>query len=284
VTELVELPELVFLDLSHNGLGGTLFDGYRELQTLQLQNNALTGTIPTNFFDDESVMQRLNVGSNFLNGTIPGEVGLASKLTGLYLFDNDLTGNIPVLGNMPLKFFQAYSNNFTGILPFDLFFGVWAGTITEWWVYENQLTGELSQNMGLFPNLRDFRIGQNRLVGTIPLSTYTLPRLFRLELNDNQLTGTIDRSIRDLISLETFDVSGNIGINGTVPEEIADISVLRNVLVQDTKLTGTIPTDLCFLPTMEILVADCLPEFSPPNECACCTTCCERDTNVCVTF
>lgn len=283
MTELVELPNLVTLDLSYNDLAGTLFEGFRGLQTLRLQNNVLTGTIPINFFDNESVMQQLNIGSNAMNGTVPGEVGLASKLTGLYLFDNEFSGSIPVLGNMPLRFFQGYSNNFTGILPFDLFLGVWATTITEWWVYDNQLTGELSQTLGLFPNLRDFRVGQNQLTGTIPASTYTLARLFRLELNDNLLTGGVERSIRDLTSLETFDVSGN-ALNGTLPEEIAQIPVLRNVQVQANLISGTIPTDLCFLNTMEFLVADCLPEFDPPTECFCCTSCCARDTGVCVTY
>ncbi|KAG7341592.1 protein kinase domain containing protein [Nitzschia inconspicua] len=279
VTELVQLPELRSLDLSHNGLAGTLDNVFKELQTLHLQYNAMTGTIPTSFFDGESVMTRLNIGNNFMNGTLPSEVNLASQLSALYVFENNFVGTIPGLGKMPLQIFQGQGNIFSGPLPFDLFFGTWAETIQEWWVFDNQLTGELSSNMGLLLNLQDFRAGNNFFQGSIPTSTYQLSRLFRLEVNDNELTGAIDRGISGLTSLEVFDVSGN-ALTGILPEELGRLPSLVSVKTQNNLFSGTIPTDLCFLGSMEVLEADCLPEANPPVECFCCTTCCLKQTSL----
>jgi hypothetical protein len=259
VTELVKLPELQTLDLSHNGLAGTLANEFRGLQTLHLQYNALTGTIPTRFFDSQSITTRLNIGSNFMNGTLPSEVNLASQLTALYVFENNFVGGIPGLGKMPLQIFQGQGNIFNGPLPFDLFFGEWAETIQEWWVFDNQLTGMLSSSLGLLQNLQDFRVGNNFFQGPIPPSTYDLPNLFRFEVSGNELTGTL-------------------------PEELGRLPKLVVVKTQNTSFSGTIPTDLCFSTSMEVLEADCLPDVNPPIECFCCTTCCQRGTETCVRY
>lgn len=283
VTELLQLPFLRSLDLSHNDLLGTLDTNFNQLQTLHLQYNAMTGTIPTSFFDAQSVMTRLNIGNNFMNGTLPSEVNLASQLTALYVFENNFVGTIPGLGKMPLQIFQGQGNIFDGPLPFDLFFGEWAETIQEWWVFDNQLTGMLSSSMGLLRNLQDFRVGNNFFQGPIPPSTYDLPNLFRFEVNDNELTGDIGSAISGLTSLEVFDVSGN-ALTGVLPEELGRLPNLVDVKTQNNLFSGTVPTDLCFLTTMEVLEADCLPEANPPIECFCCTTCCQRGTDTCVRY
>jgi len=166
VTELTALPQLEMLDLSHNDLKGTLNDEFRSLQTLRLQYNALSGNIPSNFFDNESVMRELNVGSNDMTGTIPSDVGLASQMAGLYVFENQFTGRIPVLGNMPLVTFQGQGNSFNGILPFDYDYGgTWPDTMRSWWAYDNKLTGSLSENLGFLSNLEDLRVQDNQLTG-----------------------------------------------------------------------------------------------------------------------
>lgn len=283
VTELVNLPELQSLDLSHNDLVGTLDSVFKGLQTLHLQYSTLTGTIPDNFFDDESVMRRLNIGFNFMNGTLPSQVSLASQMTALYVFENNFVGNIPGLGNMPLQIFHGQGNILNGPLPFDLFFGEWAETIQEWWVFDNQLTGMLSSGMGLLRNLRDFRVSNNFFDGSIPESTFTLPRLFRFEVQNNDLTGSIGPEISSLTSLEVFDISNN-QLTGSLPEELGFLPNLRAVKTQNNLFSGVIPTDLCFLTSMEVLEADCLPEDNPPVECFCCTSCCERDTETCVRY
>lgn len=283
VTELVQLPFLDSLDLSHNELDGTLDNVFKGLRTLHLQSNRLIGTIPNNFFDDESVMRQLNIGNNFMNGTLPGEVGLASKMTALYVFQNNFVGSIPSLGNMPLRIFHGHGNILQGAMPFDLFFGNWASTLQEWWAFDNQLTGTLSTALGLLRNLQDFRVGRNNLDGPIPQSAYDLSRLFRFEVNDNQLAGSIEPEISGMSSLETFDVTYN-ALTGELPDELGQIDTLKVVKTQFNLFSGVVPTDLCFQPAMEVLEADCSPEANPPVECVCCTSCCQRGTNRCTSF
>mmetsp|Transcript_23392 Transcript_23392/g.55117 ORF Transcript_23392/g.55117 Transcript_23392/m.55117 type:complete len:1232 (+) Transcript_23392:118-3813(+) len=268
VTELTALPELEVLDLSHNALKGTLSDSFRSLQTLRLQYNKLSGTIPANFFDDVSVMKELNVGSNSMTGTIPDRVAFASQMTGLFLFENEFTGTIPILGQMPLINFQGHRNKFTGMMPFDYDFGgMWPATLTTWWAFDNQLTGAISENLGFLSSLEDFRVQENKLTGTIPESIQQLSRMFRFEVQSNSL-------------------------RGAVPEGIGILPALRDVRLQNNALTGTVPTDLCFLTSMELLEADCLEipdnafelEPTPQIECYCCTTCCNPGAKECITY
>jgi len=266
VTELTALPMLQVLDLSHNGLKGTLSEDFRSLETLRLQYNAIEGTIPSNFFDDQSVMKVLNLGSNSMSGKIPNEVGLASQMTDLYLFGNNFSGRIPTLGNMPLINFQGQDNEFTGMMPFDYGFGgSWPDTLREWWVYDNQLSGSLSDNLGFLTSLEDLRVNNNKLTGSIPQSIHDLQRMFRFDVHLNSLTGT-------------------------VPDAIGDLPVLRDVRLQFNNFKGVVPTSLCFLESMEVLEADCLAdlpnnnlmtEVEPQTDCFCCTTCCNPELEKC---
>merc|ERR1712176_1233086 len=168
-------------------------------------------------------------------------------------FDNKFTGRIPVLGNMPLINFRAQGNQFTGMLPFDYSYaGTWADTLREWWVYDNRLTGSLSESLGFLTSLEDLRLNNNNLSGSIPDSITDLQRLFRFDAQSNALVGT-------------------------VPEDIGTLPVLRDLRLQFNNLDGLIPTSLCFLESMEVLEADCLsPQVSeePKTDCYCCTTCC----------
>jgi len=258
VTELTALPMLQVLDLSHNGLQGTISEGFGSLETIRLQYNAIQGTIPKNIFSSESVMKELNIGSNFMTGTIPAEVALASFMTDLSLFGNKFTGTVPLLGNMPLVNFHAQQNELTGIMPFDYgLSGAWTNTLREWWVYDNKLTGPLSTNLGFIANLEDIRMNNNELTGRIPESIKDLQRLFRLHLHSNSLTGT-------------------------VPESIGNLPQLRDLRVQFNNLEGIIPSSLCFLESMEVLEADCLSfTGEPQTDCYCCTTCCNPDLGGC---
>jgi len=280
VTEITMLPELQVLDLSHNGLRGTLSDEFSKLQQLRLQYNAITGTIPNDFFPPNSTMREFNVGSNFMDGTLPRDMGLSTQLTSLMVFRNKFQGIIPAIGKMPLVEFQGQSNEFNGLLPFDLGYdGTWPTALRSWWAYDNRLKGTIPQNIQFLQNLEDFRVNNNQLFGPIPESIQELKRLYRFEVQSNYL-------------------------GGTVPAVMGDIPGLTTVKVQENRLTGVIPLSLCFLDSMEVLEADCiiptkleelqyagdlsnliLSSTKPPvTECYCCTACCNSVTGECVDY
>lgn len=79
------------------GLGGPLFPFIAELRTMEsmsLTDNALTGSIPTEF-------------------------GRMTNIEDLWLFGNRLTGTVPSeIGNLRrMKFFQVEGNDLTGVMP-----------------------------------------------------------------------------------------------------------------------------------------------------------------------
>jgi hypothetical protein len=59
-----------------------------------MYNNALTGTIPSEFSTFSNI-KSLSVFGNKLNGPIPSELGLLTSLERLILHFNDFTGTMP---------------------------------------------------------------------------------------------------------------------------------------------------------------------------------------------
>jgi len=89
------------------------------LQDLWLDDNSLTGTIPSSL-GSLSELQRLYLQGNSLTGTIPPSLGELSELYRLYLYDNSLSSTIPSeLGSLTsLGNLYLYDNNsLSGTLP-----------------------------------------------------------------------------------------------------------------------------------------------------------------------
>jgi len=81
------------------------------VQAIEIQDQALTGTIPT-VIGEFSQMQYLYMYSNNLSGTIPSQIGTLSLLQTLYLSDNKLTGEIPSqIQNLPLTSCNVWFGN-----------------------------------------------------------------------------------------------------------------------------------------------------------------------------
>lgn len=82
-----DLVDLRVLNLENNALAGTisfqLDVRHPVLEILNVRFNALTGTLPSAFANFPS-LQLLSLESNQLNGTIPSSLGLSSSL-GTYL-------------------------------------------------------------------------------------------------------------------------------------------------------------------------------------------------------
>jgi len=107
---------------------------------------------------------------------IPPEIGQLTNLTGLYLIDNELIGEIPSeIGNLMNLVFLELSGN--------------------------QLTGEIPSEIGQLTNLISLRLHGNTLTGEIPPEIGNLTNLHWLTLSDNQLTGEIPESICGLTNL-----------------------------------------------------------------------------------
>jgi len=93
---------MVFLDLSYNGLTGTIpasLGSMLYLHELNLGHNDLTGAIPDAFSGLKSI-GALDLSHNHLNGTIPPGIGALSFLADFDVSNNNLTGEISKSGQL----------------------------------------------------------------------------------------------------------------------------------------------------------------------------------------
>ena len=120
-------------------------------------------------------------------GSIPESICSLTKLQGLYLDQNSLTGKIPTC-----------ITQLTALEDVRL--------------WNNQLTGNIPDNIGALPNLETFIVNHNNLVGTIPSSFGNLDKVTYIALNHNSMTGRLPTSLGSLTgSMAPNTASGFLG-------------------------------------------------------------------------
>jgi parallel beta-helix repeat protein/predicted outer membrane repeat protein len=149
---------------------------------LQLENNNLTGSIPSELGNLSNLTQ-LDLGDNELTGKIPSELGNLSNLTLLELGDNSLIDSIPnELGKL------------SNLTQLDLGY--------------NSLTSSIPSELGKLSNLTQLDLGYNKLIGLIPSELSNLTYLEKLWLRDNGLCGEIPAGLKNLSNIPVPDQDG----------------------------------------------------------------------------
>jgi Leucine-rich repeat (LRR) protein len=266
------------------GLNGTVnFTALKEikqLQTLDLENNSLSGTVPEEMSQTSAIVFFL--GSNKFHGSIPKALTANPQwnLDTLNLDNNQLTGQIPSgFGNMPSPTVLSFNHNkLNGTIPEDLGFSTSINTLRFSF---NELTGTIPktgwmQDAGNWADWLTF--DNNKLTGTIPLNLTKLP-LIVLNLTNNSLNGsvpdgvcgenwdTIDLGYNKLTGtlpsclgaapdgynmLTNFDVSHN-QIKGTIPKMIGNLSMTATFQLQNNQLEGAIPRGIINMTSLNFL-------------------------------
>lgn len=103
------LTNLVFLDMSNNNLSNNiapLSSAQLSLKKLDLHNSYLSGEIHEFSNASSSVLETLDLSNNHLNGSIPGSIFKLNRLSKLFLFSNSFSGtiNIEAVNEPPLIF------------------------------------------------------------------------------------------------------------------------------------------------------------------------------------
>ncbi|XP_023535293.1 probably inactive leucine-rich repeat receptor-like protein kinase At2g25790 isoform X2 [Cucurbita pepo subsp. pepo] len=250
------LPHIQILDLSDNQFVGELpwnmFDvavASSSLLHLNLSNNNFTGPLPTG---GVSVLQTLDLSNNMISGSIPKDIGLLfSDLQFLDLGGNVLTGEIPnsVANLKSLEFLTLASNKLSGEIPTEL-----GGMKRLRWIYlgYNNLSGQIPEEIGQLGSLNHLDLVYNKLTGKIPESFGNLTRLQYLFLYQNGLTGKIPPSIFRLVNLISLDLSDN-SLSGEIPELVIHLQRLEILHLFGNNFTGKIPRALASLPCLQIL-------------------------------
>ncbi|MDO5981448.1 leucine-rich repeat domain-containing protein [Flavivirga spongiicola] len=166
--------------------GVTVVNG--NVTELDLHNNQLIGTIPSNISDLPN-LKAIMFFDNQLNGAIPPEIGNLSNLESLLLYRNQLSELPPELGSLSnLKYFYAHLNQFSGSIPPE--YGA-LESLLHLDLKNNQLSGSIPLEFGDLSNLEILALSANQLSGTISPEFGNLSNLSILQLDNNQLTGDI---------------------------------------------------------------------------------------------
>ncbi len=217
----------------------------------------------------------VNLDNMNLTGTLPP---IAANLSGVYFYDvssNNLHGHLPILKNMPaLQYINFSYNHFTGTIPNnflevdnvpylyliylsnnqligkipDLFYNL-SKQLQYFNVFNNSLTGTISNRIGSLNNSIYINYGDNFFSGTIPESFNQLTQMKQLFLCNNQLTGTIPLN---LPHLEVLWVDHNRLI-GTLPSFLCEASNITVISASHNSLTGTVPSCLSQLNHITVL-------------------------------
>ncbi|KAH9716252.1 Leucine-rich repeat receptor protein kinase EMS1 [Citrus sinensis] len=212
------------------------------LKYIRLSNNKLSGPIPRELCESESLVE-INLDGNMLSGTIEDVFDRCTNLSELVLVNNRISGSIPeYISELPLKVLDLQYNNFTGVIPVSL----WnSENLMEFNAASNLLEGSLSWEIGNAVALEKLDLSSNMLTGRIPKEIGNLTGIQILKLKSNFFDGIIPMELGDCISLNTLDL-GNNNLNGSIPEKIADLTQLQFLDLSHNNLSGPIPSKPSF--------------------------------------
>ena len=112
------------------------------------------------------------------------------------------------------------------------------------WLFHNNLTGSIPEELYLLSNLKSINIATNALTGSVSTRIGHLENLEGLALENNALTGTLPTQVGQLSSnLYYFSVYFN-HLTGKIPTEFGKLTLTDKLMLDRNLLTGTIPSEL----------------------------------------
>jgi DNA-binding SARP family transcriptional activator/Leucine-rich repeat (LRR) protein len=120
--------------------------------------------------------------------------------------------------------------------------------VTKLQLPNNNLRGDLPDQINNLSNLAVLDLRENELTGGIPTTLGTLEKLAELNLSYNHLEGKIPPELGNLKNLVSLSVKGNAGLIGTIPPELGNLRALRLLALSSydggTELYGWIPPEI----------------------------------------
>lgn len=215
-----KLSQLVYLDFSGNGFTSSIpsYHLSKNLTLVNFYNNALTGEIPSSYWEGLNYLEFLNLGNNFLSGHVPvslfslpslwlidlsnnqfsGQINEISNLSSSLVDTVDLSGN-KLEGPTPKFFFEILSlaslslssNNFSGVVELSMFGKL--QNLDRLDLSHNKfsvnLNASTSSSSSLLPQFGSLRLASCKLQKLPDLKNQS--RLMTLDLSENQITGEI---------------------------------------------------------------------------------------------
>lgn len=264
--EIWSLPNLSELVMWANSLAGEIPEGICDiggnLQTLILNNNLISGTLPLSIANCTNLLW-VSLSNNRLTGEIPSGIGNLVNLAVLQMALNSLTGEIPkALGNCrSLIWLDLFSNNLTGPIPLELANNsglISPGSISgKQFAFVRNEGGTSCKGAGglvEFKGIRADRLESYRIVHYSCPSTriytgvtmYTFSSngtMIYLDLSYNFLSGTIPENLGSVAFLQVFNLGHNM-LTGTIPSSLGNLKAVGVLDLSHNYLEGLIPGSL----------------------------------------
>ncbi|CAN6237175.1 unnamed protein product [Urochloa humidicola] len=261
------------LTAGHNNLSGSLPDelfNATSLEHLSFPNNYLNGVLDGSPIINLRNLATLDLGGNILTGSIPDSIGQLKKLEELHLDRNSMSGELPSsLGNCTnLIIIDLKANNFSGELAkvnfstlhnleiFDILYNNFTGTVPES-LYSctnlialrlsgnNLLHGQLSPRIRNLKSLTFLSAGYNNftnITNTLQILK-SCKNLTILLIGPNFINETMpdDDNIDGFENLQALNI-GSCQLSGKIPLWISKLAKLEVLMLQGNRLSGPIPT------------------------------------------
>uniref|UniRef100_K3Z3Q7 Leucine-rich repeat-containing N-terminal plant-type domain-containing protein n=1 Tax=Setaria italica TaxID=4555 RepID=K3Z3Q7_SETIT len=249
-------------NLDNNTVAGPNFlSTQHHLQTLDLSNNNLTGSIPTWILENEATLLYLNLANNLLVGSLDliwkqqpnirlinismnhfvGQLpaNISSVFPSLEVLDtsyNNISGDLPpsLCKIQNLTFVDLSNNKLTGEVPACLF----TATLLILKLSNNNLGGPILGGASNLSTMIEIYLDSNNFEGTFPNNLSG--NLEFMDLHDNNLCGKLDVSFWNLPWLQVFSVSTN-NLIGQVNAAICNLTSLEFLDMSDNNFAGSLP-------------------------------------------
>lgn len=234
---------LVSFRWANTSLSGTLPPeiGLPKLKVLSLNNNGLSGSLPTQIFASSS-LELLSLYNNNFTGTLMDNFDNMANLTALYLDSNAFYGTIPTSISMLSKLvdLRLQNNNFIGTIP---------------------------PQLGRLENVQVLFLGNNNLTGPIPKSFDQMKHLQYFHVQSNSLTSIdIENSLENIVEF----IGNSNSFGGTLPELFLRSDYLKKIWLANNDFVGEVPMTICNKVDTQSLdfTVDC-----ESVTCSCCQMC-----------
>ncbi|XP_074291283.1 receptor-like protein EIX2 [Silene latifolia] len=247
------------LDLSYTGITGELPQwvwNFTNLNDLQVAGNKLTGSLPRHIPCDGCNLVWLDLHNNMLSGTIPfwlkhqktiAAVDLSQNLLSERIFEGENASSL-LSGSNSLELLDLSYNMFSGEIQVKNVSSSASLVILS--LRGNNFSGPVSSQLCHFTYLAILELAHNRLSGHIPscLGSQIFESDVRYDSSADTeyqeiIKGTTENIGATMSAQSIIDLSCNL-LDGTIPEELTNISKLMQLNLSNNHLTGGIPYDI----------------------------------------
>ncbi len=223
--------------------GITIIDG--ELQDIVLYNNNLSGNIPEELYNLNS-LRSIKLAGNHIRGSLSPRIRNLKNLHTFVVEDNLLTGEIPAeLWALPnLEVLNMSANSFQ---PITIDYAKINKNIRSIRLRKLNVSNALSPGIGALTQLRELEMSGSHINGKLPKELFQLKKLYFLHLGYNNIKGELPPEIGYLTELEHLYLCSNY-MTGTIPEELGKLTKLEVLYIEGNYFTGKIPPSVLLLP------------------------------------